>query len=380
MNNHTSSPARGAAPPRGHRRGLRVSASVAALLLAATGITAAQAATEVTEKNLSKLTAVGPVNTEHGFPSWYQDNTGLRLELCLDGANPLCNFPAGEIPDETAPISFPDNFPEESFYMLGEAEIDLEGGGTAVLVLGLEAAFADTVANGDQVVFGRQRITVKGAAPDTTLTFQHPYGTMTIDTDDSGRGRLVEDISPAAGNFTTALKSNIGPFLKWDPDVSPAAPEGYIGDPSVPHKVVGSPFGRNSFSAQTADGTRIGFTDEFAINGKISTNRGVQADRAVLTTDADGKRFIDVFASSEGTQLQVAAGAGIEVTPLRADQLPEAVDPANSVPMRRFYARIALTGDAPAEIRVQNIGDKPISASTVKVAQAQRHRRRQGRL
>ena len=185
MNNHTSSPARGAAPPRGHRRGLRVSASVAALLLAATGITAAQAATEVTEKNLSKLTAVGPVNTEHGFPSWYQDNTGLRLELCLDGANPLCNFPAGEIPDETAPISFPDNFPEESFYMLGEAEIDLEGGGTAVLVLGLEAAFANTVANGDQVVFGRQRITVKGAAPDTTLTFRHPYGTMTIDTDDS---------------------------------------------------------------------------------------------------------------------------------------------------------------------------------------------------
>jgi hypothetical protein len=29
----------------------------------------------------------------------------------------------------------------------------------------------------------------------------------------------VEDISPAAGNFTTALKSNVGPFLKWDPAI-----------------------------------------------------------------------------------------------------------------------------------------------------------------
>ena len=66
--------------------------------------------------------------------------------------------------------------------------------------------------------------------------------------------------------------------------------------------------------------------------------------------------------------MQVAAAAGIEVTPCGRTSSPRAVDPADPVPMRRFYARIALTGDAPAEIRVQNIGDKPVSASTVKVA------------
>jgi hypothetical protein len=127
--------------------------------------------------------------------------------------------------------------------MLAGSELALPGGGRAVLVLGLEAAFANTVTEGDQVVFGRQRIVVKGAPANTTLTFRHPYGTITIDTDGSGDGKLVEDISPAAGNFTTALKSNIGPFLKWDPAAAPAAPAGYLGDPGQDHTVTGSPTG-----------------------------------------------------------------------------------------------------------------------------------------
>src|SRR5919112_2484602 len=206
------------------RRGV---AAAAAVILTAAGLSSAVAATQVTVKNPGQLTAVGPVNTEYGFPSWYEDSNKTRVELCLDAENPLCGFLPGDIPDETAPISFPDNFPEEAFYMLAGSELDLPGGGRAVLVLGLEAAFANTVTQGDQVVFGRQRIVVKGGPANSTLTFQHPYGTITIDTDGAGDGKLVEDISPAIGNFTTALKSNLGPFLKWDT----GAPEGYLGDP-----------------------------------------------------------------------------------------------------------------------------------------------------
>ncbi|WP_157365068.1 PKD domain-containing protein [Arthrobacter sp. QXT-31] len=336
-------------PRRATRRGI---AAVAAVLLTATGAGASLAATQVTLKNPGKLTAVGPVNTEYGFPSWYEDSNKTRLELCLDAENPLCGFLPGDIPDETAPISFPDNFPEEAFYMLAGSQLTLPGGGRAVLVLGLEAAFANSVIEGDQVVFGRQRIDVRDAPANTTLTFKHPYGTVTIDTDAAGRGRLVEDISPAAGNFTTALKSNIGPFLKWDPATAPAAPEGYLGDPAQDHTVTGSPFNYNKFSVN-GGGLSLE-TDQFTVMGKISTNQGVNTDSAVLNGT-----MIDVFASSgNGAQLQVDGQAGaFETTPMLSD--PDT---------GRYYARVQFTGTAPTSVKVTNIGDKPASSSQISVS------------
>ncbi|RAM38987.1 hypothetical protein [Arthrobacter globiformis] len=309
------------------------------------------AATQVTQTNPTKLTAVGPVNTEYGFPSWYEDSNKTRLELCLDAENPLCGFLPGDIPDETAPISFPGNFPEEAFYMLAGSELTFPNGGRAVLVLGLEAAFANTVTEGDQVVFGRQRIVVKGGPANATLTFQHPYGTITIDTDGAGDGKLVEDVSPAAGNFTTALKSNIGPFLKWDPATAPAAPNGYLGDPGQDHTVTGSPTGYNKFSVN--GGGLALETDQFTVQGKISTNQGVNTDSAVLNGN-----MIDVFASSgNGAQLQIDGQAGaFKTTPMLSD--PDT---------GRYYARVQVTGTAPTSVKVTNIGDKPASSSQINV-------------
>ncbi|GAA1760156.1 hypothetical protein [Kocuria aegyptia] len=321
------------------------------LSLAVTSFGVAGAATEVTLKNPGQLTAVGPINTDHGFPSWYQDSTGTRTELCLDSANRLCGLLPEDVPDLSQPISFPDNFPGEAFYQLAGAELELPGGGRAVLVLALEAAFANEVAQpGDQVVFGRQRVTVRDAPPNTTLTFTHPYGQMTVDTDADGRGKLVEDISPAIGNFQTPLGSNIGPFLKWDPAVAPAAPAGYLGDPDVEHAVVGSPFGTNFF-AVSGGGLNLS-TDQFSVMGKISTNHGVNADKAVLNGE-----HLDVFATSEGTQIQVDGQAGtFETTPMVTDR-----------GSNRFYARIPYTGAAPTSVRVTNVGDDPTTSSTVQV-------------
>jgi hypothetical protein len=334
--------------PASRRRGI---AAATAVLLAATGAGASLAATQVTQTNLNKLTAVGPVNTEYGFPSWYEDSTKTRLELCLDAENPLCGFLPGDIPDQTAPISFPNNFPDEAFYMLAGSELTLPGGGKAVLVLGLEAAFANAVTEGDQVVFGRQRIVVKGGPANTTLTFQHPYGTITIDTDGTGAGKLVEDISPAAGNFTTALKSNIGPFLKWDPATAPAAPAGYLGVPGQDHTVTGSPTRYNKFSVN-GGGLSLE-TDQFTVQGKISTNQGVSADSAILNGN-----MIDVFASSgNGAQLQIDGQTGLfETTPMLSD--PDT---------GRYYARLQVTGTAPATVKITNIGDKPASSSQINV-------------
>jgi hypothetical protein len=336
-------------PRQKTRRGL---AAATALALTVTGVSSALAATEVTKKNPGGLIAVGPVNTEYGFPAWYEDSTNTRVELCLDGTNPLCGFLPGDIPDETAPISFPDNFPDEAFYMLAGSELDLPGGGRAVLVLGLEAAFSNSVTHGDQVVFGRQRIVVRDAPANTTLEFRHPYGTITIDTDGDGAGKLVEDISPAIGNFTTALKSNIGPFLKWDPATGPARPDGYLGDPNQDHAVVGSPFGYNKFSV--SGGGLALETDQFSVMGKLSTNHGVNTDAAMLNGD-----MIDVFATSGiDSQLQVEGQDGkFETVPMLSDS-----------DSGRYYARIKFTGEAPTSIKVTNIGDKPASSSTVNVS------------
>ncbi|MGL5850020.1 MAG: hypothetical protein ACRCZD_04470, partial [Phycicoccus sp.] len=66
-----------------------------------------------------RLAAVGPRDPEHGFPMWYEDTVGTRLAL---GVGPDPMTPAvGELPNPAAPVSFPDNFPDESFYFAAEA-------------------------------------------------------------------------------------------------------------------------------------------------------------------------------------------------------------------------------------------------------------------
>lgn len=333
------------------RRGL-AAAGVALLLVGAA--TTSQAATRITVTNPGALTTVGPVNTDYGFPSWYGDSAGTRVEPCLDGENPLCGFLPGDIPDPDAPISFPDNFPGEFFYQLVGSDLALPGGGKAVLTLGLEAAFAnDDPIAGDQLTFARTRVTVTGGPRNTTVTFKHPFGELTIDTDGTGSGRLVQDVSPAVGNFTTAFKGNFGPFLKWDPAVAPAAPAGYLGDPAVEHAVVGGKGGVNTFSMTGPAGTVS--TDQFGISGKLATNSGVTGDVAVVNGG-----FIDVFATSKGTQLQVDGVTGqYQTTPL-----------TNAADSDKHYARIALAdGAKPTSVTVRNLGDKPVSTATIKLAE-----------
>ena len=330
------------------RRGLAL-ALIASLAL----VTNAVAATQVTVKNVGGLTASGPVNAEYGFPSWYGDSNGLRLEPCLDGDNPLCGFLPGDIPNGDQPVSFPDNFPEEFFYQIVAGDLTLPGGGKAVLTLGLEAAFAQgPAAAGDQVVFARTRVVVKGGPSNTTLTFKHPFGELTIDTDGGGAGRLVQDISPAVGNFDAALAGNFGPFLKWDPAVLPLAPAGYVADPAIAHKVVGGKNGYNAFSV-SGGGLALETTD-LTISGKIATNTGVRGDYAIVN---DG--YLDVFATSRGDSLQVDGVTGAyATTPMEHDAGSE-----------RQYARIALeNGALPTQVTVRNLGDKPASTAVITLA------------
>ncbi|TMA43905.1 MAG: hypothetical protein E6J81_15210, partial [Deltaproteobacteria bacterium] len=109
------------------------------------------------------LLKFGPVSPVHGFPLYYQDSTLLGLQPCLDF---VCD-PALAVPDPNAPISFPDNFPVETFYHRAISTLSGPNGVTGLLVIALEGSFANgNVAQaGDQVVFTRVRVRATHLTP-----------------------------------------------------------------------------------------------------------------------------------------------------------------------------------------------------------------------
>jgi hypothetical protein len=328
--------------------------------------------------------AVGPVSSDTGFPTWYKDANGTRLELCLDaGDNPLCGFLPGDIPDPYSTLTVPNNFPEEAFWFLGSSIMTTDAtGGKALLVLALEAAFSvGPVAAGDQVSFGRVRIWIDNLVSGGEYKVTHPYGVDFFTAEEGGGRRSIrstEDIGIGVpGDFTGALNSRIGPFLYWDPAVLPPAPVGYIGDPNEDHAVVGSPFNTNYFRIEGPSGSFPGSpnqcanaalgddpvatddcieTNLFSLIGKYATNAGVEVSRATYTqTNADGGR-IDVFASSEaGQSIQIARGNGFPTTGLGGD--------GNG----NYFARINFTGAVPAQLQIVNSSDTPAASKTIPV-------------
>ena len=229
--------------PGAIRRARIALVAVAALLAAAVLAGPAQAT----------LRAVGPVNPATGFPDWYQDDTGLKLQMCLDGL-PVCSAARADL---TPPNG-------EAFYWRAQGDVAI-GGGTAKLALGQEASFA-----GGPVTFGRVRVFITGARANTAYSVRHPYGSLTITTDGLGNGRSTTDIgcgaSPCA--WDAALGTAIGPFLHWDPTSPPAPQPGYIGDAATPHRVVGSPTGFNGFSV--SGGGQVASTNLLTVEGKLA--------------------------------------------------------------------------------------------------------------
>ncbi|NMR31783.1 chitobiase/beta-hexosaminidase C-terminal domain-containing protein [Crystallibacter degradans] len=223
-------------------------------------------------------TGVGPVNPDNGYPYWYGDGgdperglAPVRLELCVDAvACPVI----GTDYDPTQPLTVPGNFPEESFWWSGEASLTMPDGAEARLIMAQEAAFsgAGEVADGQQNGFARLRIRLEDGEPGQQYTFTHPYGVDVLTADDRGRIRFTEDIGCMQQPCTweESSEGRIGPFLRWAPDVLPAAPDGFIGDPNVEHEVVGSPHDTNFFRVSGPSGSTAE-TNLFAVQGKIAT-------------------------------------------------------------------------------------------------------------
>jgi len=165
------------------------------------------------------LKAHGPLGP-HGYPTWYQDQSGLAVELCtvdsqaeLDGG--WCLLLPG---DTTAPESFPNQFFDEHFYWNAgavESIPDPNGSPNPIklsVVLALEAAFAiGPVVQGDQMVFGRVRFKMLSVPYDGLYKFYTPYGYFEQEGIAGETIFFTQDIGLTPGNFDQVLASSISP-------------------------------------------------------------------------------------------------------------------------------------------------------------------------
>lgn len=273
----------------------------------------------------------GPVNPSHGFPDWYQDKTGLALELLTpkSAAELTAGYNVILPADTTYPEVLPTGWAVEHFYWMARSEINI--GGRARLILGHEGSFAGGVAKiGDQIVFTRIRIDFRSVPSTGTYIIETPYSTRTFtnvpagsrifDTEDVG-------IAPGPAGFELSLKTKVGPYL-----VASATPGGaelppvtfqgrqYLADPVALVKLTGSPLGanRNAFRIwfkATALSTPVllGENTDFSLYGRVMTSN-VPGRTSITRATKTGRtgpidRRIDICAVAKSTLASRLPGA-----------------------------------------------------------------------
>ena len=273
-------------------------------------------------ENLNRLAFAGPPHPMHGFPMWFEDANGLRLDLVIDG-DPMA--PAvGELPVPGDPLAFPGNYPDEAFYFMAEARLAVGGAGVegrARVIMALEAAFGGSGVPDDRarIVFGRIRVRMDDLRPDTQYKIVHPYGVIDspdYKTDDNGRFFHTFDWGIFENDPAGVLRTGqVAPFLQWDA----GAPAGYIGDGVTDHQIIGSPFGANFVMIEGPD-IRAGggnadptdpanpdkvWTDLFSVQGRIAQNMGVAPCRIVAAPAGVNTRLSAQAWSAPGESVEL---------------------------------------------------------------------------
>jgi hypothetical protein len=321
----------------------------------------------------AQLAAVdpGPYTFASGkFPIWYQDNNLLSMELCQSRAASsrvgvsvppayMCTLlPTPGIFDDTLPMVFPDNWPDEAFWFLAETNIpnNAAGYGMDAYVAGIEAAFAGgNPLDGDQISFARIRMRINVPVAGT-YTITHPYGVETVNVTTPGRRaiNITKDIGVAAGNFSGALNGAIGPFLRSvngpytevNPDTG--AIETFVGDPNLTEQVTGSPNNTNFVRIQGPAGTIQ--SSLFTLAGKVLDNRAqtpVDLSRATYrrTTSGTGTSTrIEVFGkANNGSTLCFRESVALVPGPPPTPCLTNMVGDNNGL----FFGNHLITGPVP---------------------------------
>jgi hypothetical protein len=250
-----------------------------------------------------------------GFPQWYEDARGQRMELCLDdlrcsGSSDLLRPAAGG----------------EAMYWAAAA---LPPAGLAGQGIDMEVSAGFDPSSGRRLVTGRIRIRVRGLVPGEPYTLTHPYGQATavaeVDPDPfdpgeetDGRIRYIEEVgciapeepvdgSPAPPappcNFNSPLPGPLFQgFLR-----QPGAPAGYLGEGLLaltPRPVVNGPNG-NAFQVEGPN-VPVGAppTTDFVVEGRLAAPVAatVQNGTEFETQKVDAAARRSVTVTNTGTQ------------------------------------------------------------------------------
>lgn len=344
------------------------------------------------------LHRAGPVNPAHGFPDWYQDKTGLVLELGIPRSQAEMDGLWVLTEGTFFPESFPTNFSVEHFWYRARSEFDIPlpadvaaiaGKPTtrARLVLAHEAAFGNEQAiMGEGVSFTRVRIDIRNLPYSGTYVITTPYDVQIFPDAVAGTRLFVtQDVGiappPATPEtFNIALATKVGPYLlpsltRGGTELPPVTFEGrtYLADPNRIGKMTGSPLGPtfNVFRIECYDFVRsngipvLGAnglpivtnlltmeSDDFEVTGRVKTDAipdFVKIDRASYFNSPTDKR-VDTFVTAPPTLPQ---------------RLPAAPPSVLQVPALTFYPAPPQTNtlaDGSFTVTVPN-GVNPIAMS-----------------
>jgi hypothetical protein len=362
----------------------------------------------------AELARVGPSNVPsppgHGFPLWYQDTSGLVLDICNPTTQaqvtPCLLAPAPGAPPPTLPFIFPTNWPDEQFwYAWGASQTLAFPNGQGILVEGaIEAAFATGgAAAGQQISFSRIRI--RFVVPvDGTYTVTHPAG-VDVFPDQVAGNRLffTEDVGVAPGAFTGALAGRNGPFLRpvtrnaatgVEAPIPPVTIDGrrFLTDGATDVQVTGSAAGTNYAEVCTdnpggLDGNPATLndscvrTDRFTVIGMLHEGNipsPMTIERATYRRDAASSQ-VDVFANAVAGIGQPQASLSFKGTTADVAGLPQPVDcaavPAAFPSVTMSGPNLPAIGDfygqavaaVPLFVTVTNNGDTPATCVSARV-------------
>lgn len=272
-----------------------------------------------------------PTNPRPGYPEWYQDTTGLALELLTPkSATELQSGYDVILPADTTfdPALGGEPFPTgwflEHFYWFARSEFNI-GASRGRLNLALEASYGNAVnvVPGDEVVFTRIRFDLPSAPLAGDYLIRTPYSEHEVkNVVLGGKIRVVEDvgIAPPPAGFAQSLRSKVGPFLTAADALGNelplhTGPDGlkYLANPVRVGPVTGSPFGadRNavkvyhkpSGTTTTYPQTPTWSSTDFVLYGRVKTTAiptRTSVDRVTKTVSGTDRR-LDVFASADET-------------------------------------------------------------------------------
>lgn len=238
-------------------------------MLAATAL--AVAMLPATSSPAQAVIGTSPITGPQGFPQWYEDADGQRVELCLDSIN--CS-PGGEAVYWAASAAPP---------------AGLTGQG-----LEMQVAGGFDPASGQFVVTGRIRIRVRDLVPGEQYTFTHPYGqvvaTAELDPnpldpeDQTGRVRYIDEVGCTVPEVPDGTPPPPVPPCDFASPLTgplfqgflrqPGAPSGFLGDGLLaltPRPVVNGPAG-NVFGVDDLNGAPVAGppTQDFLVEGRLA--------------------------------------------------------------------------------------------------------------